>query len=130
MQFEYFTGPIDETGLTHVYKHNKQPPPAFPESSLVALRRTPQFTSWQQGIWLAHCDDFMRYIGTWEPTDFYRNAPDGDGRRLFVEMTDEYKNLWDESLPSEGGRLVTWHATYYAFQCRHCGKRRGNWDCD
>jgi uncharacterized protein CbrC (UPF0167 family) len=123
-------GLLDEVGLTHVYKHNKKPPAGFPEAALVALRRTPQFASWQQGIWLAHCDDFMRYIGTWEPPDFYRMAKDGDGRKLFLEMTDDYPNLWNESLSSEGERLTSWHVTYYVFQCRHCWKLRGNWDCD
>ena len=72
----------------------------------------------------------MVYQGTWEPEDFYRHSPTGDGRSLFYEMTDEYQNLWDDSLPEGQTVLKQWHATYYVFKCRHCGKLRGNWDCD
>lgn len=124
-------GMLDENGLTHVYSHNLQPPPDFPASALVELRRTPQIVTWQQELWLTHCNDFMAYIGTWAPNDFYTNAPSGDGRTLFQEMTDkDYRHLWDESLPPGVKRLESWYATFYAFRCLHCGKLRGNWDCD
>jgi uncharacterized protein CbrC (UPF0167 family) len=124
-------GLLDENGLTHVYNHNQPPPPDFPASALVELRRTPQIVTWQQELWLTHCNDFMAYMGTWEPKDFYENAPAGDGRALFLEMTDEdYRHLWDESLLPGAKRLESWHATFYTFRCLHCGKLRGNWDCD
>jgi hypothetical protein len=124
-------GLLDEEVLTHVYNHNHPPPPDFPSTALAELRRTPQIVTWQQELWLVHCNDFMAYLGTWEPEDFYANAVDGDGRALFLEMTDkEYERLWDDSLPAQTAQLRTWHATYYAFRCLHCGKLRGNWDCD
>lgn len=124
-------GMLDENGLTHVYKHNKQPPAEFPASALIELRRTPQLITWQQEIWLTHCNDFMAYIGIWEPKDFYANASDGDGRALFHAMTDkDYRHLWDESLSPGATQLESWHASYYAFRCLHCEKLRGNWDCD
>jgi uncharacterized protein CbrC (UPF0167 family) len=124
-------GILDENGLTHVYNHNQPPPPDFPVSALVELRRTPQIVTWQQELWLTHCNDFMAYTGTWEPKDFYANAPGGDGRALFHEMTDkDYRHLWDESLRPGSQRLESWHATFYAFRCLHCEKLRGNWDCD
>ena len=73
----------------------------------------------------------MIYKGTWEPGDFYRNSKNGNGRDLFLEMTDQDLNhLWDESLEDGEIELKSWYATYYAFECRHCGKLRGNWDCD
>ena len=124
-------GVLDENGLTHVYKHNQPPPEDFPPSALIELRRTPQIVTWQQELWLAHCNDFMAYIGTWEPRDFHANTVGGDGRLLFLEMTDKkYQHLWDVSLPPGATRLESWHATFYAFRCLHCGKLRGNWDCD
>jgi uncharacterized protein CbrC (UPF0167 family) len=124
-------GLLDQNGLSHFYNHHKPPPAEFPPAALVELRRTPQIVTWQQEIWLAHCNDFMAYLGTWEPADFYANAPDGDGPALFREMTDEaHRRLWDASLPLGAARLECWHATYYAFACLHCGIRRGNWDCD
>jgi uncharacterized protein CbrC (UPF0167 family) len=124
-------GLLDKNGLTHVYKHNQPPPADFPASALIELRRTPQTVTWQQELWLTHCNDFMANLGTWEPKDFYANALNGDGRALFYEMTDEeYRHLWDASLPRGATRLESWHATYYAFSCLHCGMRRGDWDCD
>lgn len=123
-------GVLDETGLHHVYKHNKEPPVTFQMNSLSELRRTPQFITWQQELWLTHCDDFMAYVGTWKPKDFYEQSATGDGRALFMEMTEEYNHLWDSSMPEEASRLDDWHATYYVFKCLHCGKLRGNWDCD
>lgn len=121
-------GLLDEDGLTHFYNDHNPPPPDFPASALVELRRTPQIVTWQQESWLTHCNDFMAYIGTWEPEDFYANAPSGDGRALFLEMTNN-NNLWDKSLQAEAERLENWYATFYAFRCLHCGKLRGNWDC-
>lgn len=108
-------GVLDENGLTKVYKHNREPPEGFSKEALVQLRRTPQFISWQQELWLTHCNDFMVYQGTWEPTDFNRNSPSGDGRSLFLEMTDEdYQHLWDSSI--RGDKLEKWYATYYVFR--------------
>jgi uncharacterized protein CbrC (UPF0167 family) len=123
-------GLLDENGLAKVYNHNRTPPPDFPESAKVELRRTPRIVTWQQELWLTHCNDFMAYQGTWEPKDFYRLSPTGDGRALFHEMTDEWQNLWDDSLPAGETKLKGWHATYYVFKCKHCGKLKGNWDCD
>src|SRR5262249_41899159 len=77
--FEFWTvrefGLLDENGLTHEYNHNQPPLPDFPPAALVELRRTPQIVTWQQELWLTHCNDFMAYTGTWEPKDFYTNAP-------------------------------------------------------
>lgn len=124
-------GMLDETGLTHVYKHNREPPADFSLAALVELRRTPRIITWQQEIWLTHCRDFMIYQGTWDPADFRAHAPDGDGKRLFREMTDdEDAHLWEESLADGESDLDSWHAAYYVFRCAHCGKLRGNWDCD
>src|SRR5438876_12305837 len=55
-------GLLDEHGLKHVYNHNQPPPPDFPISALKELRRTPQIVTWQQELWLTHCNDFMTYI--------------------------------------------------------------------
>ncbi len=123
-------GMLSESGLEHVYKHNKEPPADFRIEALLELRYTPQIATWQQEIWLTHCRDFMIYLGTWSPADFSANAADGDGRRLFLEMTDEYPELWDEARLDGESTPATWHATYYAFRCGHCRVLRGNWDCD
>ena len=113
-----------------MYNHNKTPPFDFPTAALIELRRTPQIVTWQQELWLIHCNDFMAYIDTWQPKDFYAHADDGNGRALFLEMTDRYNHIWDSSLRGDADRLEEWYVTYYAFLCLHCGKLRGNWDCD
>lgn len=124
-------GMLDERGLVKVYNHNMANPPAISAEKLNELKRTPQIITWQQELWLTHCNDFMIYKGTWQPVDFYRNSKNGNGRELFLEMTDsDLQHLWDESLEKVGKQLKSWYATYYVFECKHCGKLRGNWDCD
>ena len=123
-------GVLDENGLKHIYDHNKRPPQDFMHASLVELRKTPQVVTWQQEVWLTHCNDFMAYIGTWEPRDFTANAPDGDGKALFMSMTDDdSKHLWNASVKDGDDRPSSWYATYCVFRCLHCGSLRGNWDC-
>jgi uncharacterized protein CbrC (UPF0167 family) len=123
-------GLLDEIGLTKIHNRNQQAPQNFPGAALVCLRRTPQIATWQQELWLVHCNDFMAYQGTWQPDDFYRNSPNSNGRELFLQMTDWRPELWDKSLSKGESMLKAWGATYYVFKCRHCGKLRGNWDCD
>lgn len=124
-------GMLDEKGLTKVYNHNMDNPPPIENDKLIGLRRTPQIVTWQQELWLTHCKDFMTYKGTWEPTDFYRNSKSGNGKELFLEMTDsELNHLWNNSLNEGETELEEWYATYYVFECKYCGKLRGNWDCD
>ena len=123
-------GFLDESGLSKVYSHNMSAPPVISPLILEELKRTPRIITWQQTPWLTHCGDFMIYKGTWEPKDFYNNSSDGDGRKLFMDMTSEYQNLWDDSLSEGEAVLDEWYATYYVFECAHCGKLRGNWDCD
>ena len=123
-------GLLDPDGLTKVYNHNQPPPPGFPDEALIALRRTPRIATIQQELWLTHCNDFMVYQGTWEPADFAKNSIDRDGKKLFLQMTDHYPNLWEDSVREGETEPTSWCATYYVFKCRHCGALKGNWDCD
>jgi uncharacterized protein CbrC (UPF0167 family) len=135
-QFEFWhdtdIGMLDEQGLEKVYKHNAEPPSDFPERALADLRRTPRIVTWQQELWLSHCNDFMVYMGTWQPADFVQKAATGDGRTLFLKMTRDpgLQFLWDECLEEGETAPATWNVTYYAFRCLHCGDLAGNWDCD
>src|SRR5688572_28314468 len=70
-------GMLDEKGLTKVYNHNMDNPPEIEDEKKNELKRTPQIITWQQELWLTHCNDFMIYKGTWEPGDFYRNSKNG-----------------------------------------------------
>ncbi|HSZ59587.1 MAG TPA: CbrC family protein [Tepidisphaeraceae bacterium] len=123
-------GLLAPAGLKPFYANQKQIPDHFNRAALAALLRTPRFTTWQEEEWLIHCNDFMVYVGEWKPKDFRRNAKDGDGRRLFLEMTDkELAHLWEEATPEGAREPEDWYATYYAFRCSRCGALRGNWDC-
>ena len=75
---------LDKEGLSKVYTHNMENPPKLAESLLIELRQTHQFITWQQELWLTHCNDFMNYKGIWEPLDFYKNSKTGDGRDLIL----------------------------------------------
>ncbi|MDP9081349.1 MAG: CbrC family protein [Bacteroidota bacterium] len=124
-------GVLDENGLTKVYNHNVADPSLIAEQVLEEMRRTPRIEMWQQERWLTHCSDFMIYMGIWTPKDFYTNSKDGNGRQLFMDMTDVNENhLWDDSLGEGETELEEWYPMYYVFECSHCGKLRGNWDCD
>ncbi|HWB27850.1 MAG TPA: CbrC family protein [Chitinophagaceae bacterium] len=124
-------GFLDESGLKKAPRHTKNTSHELPVEWLADLRRTPQIVTYQEEFWLTHCNDFMIYKGTWSPPDFYINSTNGDGRDLFMEMTDvNLSHLWDQSLPEGQTLLQQWYPTYYVFGCRHCNKLRGYWDCD
>jgi hypothetical protein len=76
--------------------------------------------------------DCMVYLGTWEPVDFYRHAPDGDGSALFARMGPKFEKLWDWAIDARAGDTIptSWsaHAGCYAFRCRHCGVLRAHCD--
>jgi hypothetical protein len=89
----------------------------------------------------------MVYLGYWQPNDFRRHASDGDGRKLYVDMTtllpgnrcslssEETKRLEEDrdliwSSVEERGDDEWGGMLYYAYKCRHCGKLRGYYDCD
>jgi len=124
-------GMVTEDGLIAEQTGEPYLPEGFPESALVELRRTPRVATNQEEVWLTHCNDFMAYQGVWNPSDFYDHAPDGDGRALFLEMTDpDGQSLWDDCWYDRSRPLGYWYGTYYVFKCLHCGKLRGNWDVD
>ena len=124
-------GFLDENGLRKVRGRNYDNTLEISANSLSELRRTPQIVTYQQEMWLTHCNDFMVYVGTWTPKDFNLNSPTGNGKDLFLELTDkELSHLWDESLQEGQMMLEEWYPTYYMFKCRHCDKLRGYWDCD
>lgn len=117
------------------------PPKEFNKSALLEIGFSPHIATYQKSEYLCHCNDFMTYIGRWEPGDFNKNAVDGDGRKLWMRMVDGKTNsLWDRTLKDikeygdewpqyedsgwSGGAMV------YVFKCRHCDKLRCYWDCD
>ena len=122
-------GLVDHTGVNDTYRHNGHTLSGASDLVITELSRTPQFVTYQQGMWLGHCNDFMVYKGTWRPQDFIHNAEGGNGRALFLDMTPKDQAFfWDDQDGAES--MEDWYITYYTFECRHCGKLRGYWDCD
>ena len=101
------------------------PKPHVSEEAISEMRRTPDFSTWQDFIWPAHCDDFMAYLGIWEPEDFAQAAPEGEGRQLFLDMVNPaFHSLWPEYGDATFGKNIL------AFQCLHCQIQTGIPDFD
>lgn len=94
------------------------------------MSRTPYYLTIQGERWKGHCDDFMDYIGTWEAPDFTKASGDGNGRALFLSMTEESAHqLWDRFDLAEDETEYTWQdCLYHAFECRHCAIKLGYWE--
>ena len=95
-------------------------------SAVEELLRTPAFPTWNEVSWPLHCNDFMVYLGTWQPRDI-RLAAASRGRlprEVFVDMTDPSN---DRLLPDDAEE---WGLTLHAFRCTACGELRGAIDLD
>ena len=105
-------GFVSPQGVRRLYRDQRKVPDSFNRGAFTSLLQTPQFTSWQEPRWLAHCDDFMTYLGEWKPQEFRRQDHDGDGRKLFLAMTaEDSARLWDDATPqgSDGTRRLVRH---------------------
>lgn len=112
------------------------PPAGFRVAALAEIGHNPWFRAQQEAIYLVHCNDFMAYIGRWEPADFARG--DADPRSFYIETADGDPQLWDDT---ERERLASqrWprykrsHWAYgswcYVFKCLTCSRLRSSWDC-
>lgn len=78
------------------------------------VHRTPSFHSWQEPMWIAHCDDFCAFLGTktWEEAeemgiakDIEENYSEEDTGWSFKEAREHMENNGDP-----------------VFKCLHCGK--------
>ena len=116
-------------------------PQGFSKQALTDIGYSPPIATFQDYCYLLHCKDFMTYIGRWDPSDFNKNASDGDGRALWISTINDSDAdwLWDrtiEEMEEEGddwpiNEDSNWAegAAVYVFRCRHCGKLDCYWDC-
>lgn len=119
-----------------------KPPKGFNVESLKEICSTPDVATYQQFTHLCHCNDFMAYVGRWDPVDFDKHAPGGNGRALWMSAIedDNLDYLWDRTLEDKKEEGDEWPlyedcdwslgAGVYVFQCLHCDKIRAYWDCD
>jgi uncharacterized protein CbrC (UPF0167 family) len=98
------------------------PKPTIPKKMLLEVsQRTPCYNSWQQEVWLSHCN---------EPCVFIDYA-DGETIKPFIDELEEdiegngYNKEQLLEWLSKNGSVVG-----YLFQCLHCGKHRLHNDFD
>ncbi len=90
--------------------------PTIEAASIVELRRTPDFPTWNEVAWPHHCGEFMIFLGPWQPRDFNHRA-NGNGHDLFIgSIHPEYRILWPEDSSSE------WGVCCFVFKCTKCGQ--------
>ena len=133
-------GIVDQNGVTKFYNHHLPLPENFPPSALTEILYSPKFISIQQEYWLAHCDDFMVYLGLWTQRDFIARVGAENAKALFLQMTDrEFLHIRpDERGDVQLAKAWAWldcdpkcpPLCYYSFECRHCKTLRGYWDHD
>lgn len=116
-------------------------PKKITTQQLLEITYTPDISAFQDISHPLHCNDFMKYIGRWEQTDFKKNSIDGDGRALWDQMVeDDLEHLWEETeeeiqyYKNEWPQYETsnWAhgACVYVFECLKCKLRECTWDCD
>lgn len=86
--------------------------------------RTPGFDTWQQEMWLAHCNDACRFLGDATKQDIFDLA-DGRGRLVDADEwgSPDFKEMAKYYQPKGSPAL-------YKFQCLHCGEVLYTMDCD
>lgn len=95
------------------------------DEAVLELRRTPCFSTWQDLDWPVHHEDFMAYVGIWEPKDFAQSEGSGEGRNLYLEMVDSaWYDLWPE------GKEPMFTENIVVFECLHCSAKIGIPDFD
>ena len=93
----------------------------LPAPMMFELLRTPSYSTIQGERWQFCCRRPMIFIGEWSRDDFFRNALDGDGRKLFDQIVQEpVPALWEDELHDITG--------IYVFRCPECRCLTAHWD--
>ena len=112
----------DYCGIEGVSPDPEDGSSAIPKELLLEItNKTPSYTSWQQEVWLTHCNEPCAFI---DYADTKTIAP------LMEELQDDIENNgydpeFIKSHLSKDGSLVG-----YLFQCLNCGQHRLHVDCD
>lgn len=89
------------------------------------LFRTPGYSSWQEPLWLSHCDKFCQFIGefTGEEIKKFQNELEGSIKDKFTE---EIKRIENEITLE----IEDCSASFYLFKCINCGVYLIHYDFD
>jgi len=121
---EKFNGEFnDYCGIEGVSPNPNDPPSEISKKLLQEItNKTPSYVSWQQEVWLTHCNEpcaFIAYV------DFEATKPYLEELKEDIEtITNDYGTNMIEYLTKDGGTVG------YLFQCVKCGKHRLHIDCD
>lgn len=92
------------------------------DSLLEISERTPSYISWQQEVWLTHCNEPCAFIGY---ADSEIIKPYLDELKEDIEINLGYDPEFITNYLTTEGSLVG-----YLFQCVNCGQHRLHADCD
>jgi uncharacterized protein CbrC (UPF0167 family) len=87
-------------------------------------RRTPGYESWQQELWLSHCNDACEFLGDASDDDVANASPEtvSQWMKEYSLGEIEWKNIAESYIPKSDSAI-------YKFRCRHCGLILFGWDC-
>ena len=112
---------LERTDFELVPKQDDWVGARLPQETMFELLRTPTYSSIQGERWQFCCRRPMVFVGEWSREEFDRHAPDGDGRRCFVEIVqDIVPGLWEDQLHDITG--------VYVFRCPSCERVTAHWD--
>lgn len=82
---------------------------------------TPQFFSWQDNIWLTHCDDFCSYLGIVYWSDIQKLGKEVEAQIIadFKQSKQDFSIASIKKNLQEDSEMVG-----HLFQCCHCKKFR------
>ena len=121
-KYEYLK---NSTDYSSVLQPKEQLLMTIEKSKLDTLTHTPPFDAYQGAIWLTHCNDFMKFIGNWDHTNFIKHSPNNNPKEFFNDIVDNWNgdDFYDEQFGPDKSEYA--ESVFYAFECLHCKKQRG-----
>ena len=103
------------------YDENEILQAAFDEKVVEVAQRTPSYVSWQQEVWLSHCNEPCAFVGY---ADSEMIRPILHELEADIENAGYDSDMIAEELSRESSPVG------YLFQCLHCGTHRLHVDSD
>lgn len=85
-----------------------------PDKTDELVHRTPSYHSWQEPVWLSHCDDYCAYLGAPVWDDLEKMGIDR-------EIEETYRNGIDGMTLEDLKEHISVNGCYL-FKCLHCNK--------
>ncbi len=112
----------DYCGIEGVSPDPKDPQPSIPKQMLDEIcEKTPSYSSWQQEVWLSHCNEPCAFIGY------------GTSKMLNPILEEIKEDIDNYNIPIEwitNGLTEDSGLGTYLFKCCKCGKHRLHIDSD